>query len=95
LIWRLSVTPKVQESLPALPPSIKRYVRQALEEISRDPWTGKPLRDELSGLRSFRVRRLRVIYKLREDTRTVMVVGVGSRETIYKETASEIHPKKH
>lgn len=82
--WRLVITPKVQEALRTFPPETKRYVRRALQEIVKNPWVGKSLRDDLVGLHSFRVRRFRVVYRMERHVVTVIVVGIGSRETIYE-----------
>ncbi len=88
--WRLVITPRVQETLRVLPPQTKQYIRQALAEIALDPWIGKALRDELAGFYSFRTRRFRIVYRIQEATITVMVVGIGPRETIYEQVSSEI-----
>ncbi len=83
--WKLVITPKVQEIIRTLAPKTKQYVRQALLEINRNPSAGKPLRDELAGLYSFRVRRFRIVYEIRHRVVTVIVIGIGRRETIYEE----------
>lgn len=92
--WRLVITPKVEATLRILPPQIKRYIRGALEEIRGNPGIGKLLRDELVGLYSFRVRRFRIVYKIEHHVITVVVVGIGSRKTIYEEIIPEIGPKE-
>jgi len=88
--WRLVVTPKVQTTLRVLPPQTKRYVREALEELRKDPWSGKPLRDQLAGLFSLRTRRFRIVYRIERNLVTVIVVGFGHRKTIYEELTEEI-----
>ena len=90
MTWRLVITPKVQEALRTVPPETKRYVRRAFQEIAKNPWIGKPLRDDLVGLHSLRVRRFRVVYRMERHIVTVVVVGVGPRETIYGEIASAL-----
>jgi len=55
-----------------------------LRIILSSPENGKALRDELMGLRSFRVSRFRIIYKI--SGRTIELVAVGPREQIYQET---------
>ena len=92
MTWRLVITPKVQEVLRMLPPLTKRYVREALEDIRRDPWIGKPLRDELVGFYSFRTRRFRIVYQIHRDAVRVVVVGIGHRRAIYEEITSEGNP---
>ncbi|GIW40768.1 MAG: hypothetical protein KatS3mg076_1345 [Candidatus Binatia bacterium] len=68
-----------------LPPSIKRKVREGLRNILREPTIGKALKGELAGLRSYKVRRLRIIYR-EAPGRVVEIVAVGPRRTIYEET---------
>ncbi len=48
------------------------------------PHAGKELKDELAGLRSFRVTRFRITYRVRKNI--VEIVAVGPRERIYQET---------
>jgi len=66
-------------------PELKRKVRAVLETILLDPDHGKALRGELLGLRSVRVGRLRVIYRVRRAV--IDLVAIGPRRTIYEETA--------
>jgi len=91
--WRLVIKPKTETFLRTLPPETKRYIRASFEEIRKDPWVGKPLRDELRGLYSFRVRRFRIVYRIERQVITVVVVGLGPRKTIYEELAVEIRSK--
>jgi len=63
---------------------LKRKVRAALDEILRDPTAGKTLGAELSGLRSFRVGRMRIIY--REAAPHVELIALGPRRQIYADT---------
>ena len=50
---------------------------------------GKPLRDELAGLYSFRARRFRIVYQIHRHVVTVVVVGVGHRRSIYRDLTVE------
>ena len=88
--WRLVITPKVQEALRAFSPETKRYIRGALEDLVKDPWIGKPLRDELAQLYSFRAKRFRIVYQIERPIITVVVVGIGPRKTIYEKLAGGI-----
>lgn len=65
-------------------PDLKRKTRASLETILADPSAGKPLKDELDGLRSSRAGTLRVIYRIRRGV--VEIVAIGPRERIYEET---------
>ena len=55
-----------------------------MKAILADPLSGKALKDELAGLRSFRVGTFRVIYRVKRNV--VEIVAIGSRERIYEET---------
>ena len=55
-----------------------------MKTILADPASGKALKDELAGLRSFRVGTFRVIYRVKRNV--VEIVAIGSRERIYEET---------
>lgn len=69
----------------SLHPQLKKKVRAAFQALIADPYAGKALKDELAGLRSFRVGRYRVIYRV-PRVNQVEIVAVGPRETIYDET---------
>ena len=85
---RLRVPHEVAALVRGLHPMLKRKVRAALEALIRDPYGGKALRNELQGLRSYRVGRFRIIYRLRED---IEVVAFGPRDSIYVETYRQLH----
>ena len=85
---RLRVPHEVAALIRGLHPVLKRKVRAALEALIRNPREGKALRDELRGLRSYRVGRFRIIYRLRRD---VELVAFGPRESIYVETYRQLH----
>ena len=57
-----------------------------------EPHSGNALMDELSGLRSFRVRSFRIIYRIKE-TEQIELVAIGPRERIYEETFRMIQKK--
>ena len=85
---RLRVPHEVAALVRGLHPALKRKVRAALQAILDAPHSGKALRNELRGLRSYRVGRFRIIYRLRRD---VELVAIGPRDSIYVETYRRIH----
>ena len=66
-------------------PQLKRKIRAALDEIIHNPICGKQLKLELAGLRSYRVGRFRIIYRIAPD-KMIELVAAGPRKTIYEET---------
>ncbi len=65
-------------------PDLKRKTRASMKMILADPSSGKALKEELAGLRSFRVGTFRVIYRVMRNI--VEIVAIGPRERIYEET---------
>lgn len=70
----------------SLHPHLKRKIKAALQTILNDAHAGKPLKDELEGLRSFRVGKFRIVYKIGAKRETVEVAAIAPREKIYEET---------
>ena len=82
---RLRAPPQIAALIGGLHPQIKKKFRSALERILSNPLCGKALKDELDGLRSFRVGRFRIVYRIAAG-RVVELVAIGSRKRIYEET---------
>lgn len=83
--YRLRVADHAASVLRTLHPNIKRKLKAAIQAIIADPYAGKALGEELSGLRSYRVSRFRVVYRLKQD-KEIEIIAVGPRERIYEET---------
>jgi len=83
--YRLRVPDEIVDLLRSLHPEIKRKIKAALDLIASDPAVGKSLRDELRGLKSFKIGRFRIIYKV-ASKRIIEIVAIGPCRTIYEET---------
>jgi mRNA interferase RelE/StbE len=81
---KLKISDEVRDLIRHLHPDLKQKVRVALSEIIDIPSCGKSLRGELEGMRSFRVGKLRLIY--RSISNYIEVVAIGPRRSIYEET---------
>lgn len=66
-------------------PQLKRKIKAGLRNILTDPESGKSLKDELEGLKSYRISRFRIIYRISSE-QTIDIVAVGPRKMIYEET---------
>ena len=82
---RLRMPEETADFIRNLHPEIKRRVKAALKAILSDPDRGKSLRNELEGLRSFRVGRFRIIYR-KPSEGIIDIVAIGPRKYIYEET---------
>jgi len=82
--FRLKVPNETAILVRSLHPELKRKIKAALQAILIEPQAGKALKNELAGLRSFRVGNLRVVYRIKE--RVIEIVAIGPRKRIYEET---------
>lgn len=88
---RLLLDEELEELIRRLAPDLKKKIRGALDEIASHPQRGKSLVEDLEGCRSYRVGRMRIIY--RPETEWVEIMGIGPRETIYEQIALEIRKR--
>ncbi len=84
-MYRIKLPDNVAALLRSLHPDLKKKARAALRILSTNPQDGKTLRDDLEGLRSYRVGRFRIIYRTTAK-KHIEVVAIGPRKRIYEET---------
>jgi mRNA interferase RelE/StbE len=89
---KLVVPKDVKELIGTMHPSLKKKVKASLKIILSELYSGKGLKDELSGLRSFRISSFRIIYRIKEPEQ-IELVAIGPRERIYEETFRRIQKK--
>lgn len=84
--YLLKITDKMADLIRGLHPEIKSVIRSALKALIAQPYIGKSLKDEFEGLKSYRVKRYRIIYRILPAEKLLEIVAVGPRKTIYEET---------
>ena len=84
MTYKLKVPDDTAEVVRGMHPHLKRKVKASLKLILEDRGEGKELKDELAGLRSFRVGRFRIIYRAKK--KIIEIVAIGPRDRIYEET---------
>ena len=82
--YRVRVPVGLGEVIRRLHPDLKRKIRAGLDAVRDEPSLGKELRDDLDGLRSLRVGRFRIIYRM-EERHVIELVTIGPRRTVYEE----------
>ena len=82
--YKLKMSDEVRDLIRHLHPDLKQKVRTALAEIIEHPSGGKVLRGELQSMRSFRVSKFRIIYRV--VAQVIEVIALGPRRSIYEET---------
>jgi len=82
--YRLAYSKTSHDLIAKLHPDIKPVIRARLDRLLEEPFSGKILERELSGYRSLKARRFRVIYKLNEEKGIIEIHYVGRRKDVYE-----------
>jgi len=81
--FRSAPTNHFLRELKKLPADVKARVLLAIEELVSNPFAGIRLRGELDGLFRWRTGDYRIVYKIDEEKRLVVLLDVGPRKAIY------------
>ena len=86
LEWMIKATKEFERTFKDLTKKdkqLKERIIKSIEKLRDNPYSGKPLSYDLSGLRSLRVGKYRVIYKIDEKNRIIWLISVGHRKDVY------------
>lgn len=84
--WKIKATREFEKRLKDLTKKdkpLKGRITKSIEKLRDHPYSGKPLSYSLSGLRSLRVGKYRVIYKIDEKNKIIWLISIGHRKEIY------------
>lgn len=81
---RLLYSATSRDQIIKLHPALKPIIRSRLDLLKKEPYSGKKLERELSGYRSLRARRFRIIYKINDANQIVEIHYVGHRRDVYE-----------
>ncbi|NGZ08871.1 MAG: type II toxin-antitoxin system RelE/ParE family toxin [Nitrospira sp. LK70] len=62
--YRARYTPEAAERIRKFHPQVKQEIKEGIRELLISPLAGHALQFELAGLRSYRVRTYRIIYRI-------------------------------
>ena len=82
--YRPRFTPEASRIIAHLPPEAKKLVRTSIDELTSQPFKGDELQMELSGFRSLKSKRYRIIYKVNEADSSIDIYYVGLRKDVYE-----------
>lgn len=76
----------VQEDIPKISQPFKQSIKKAIEErLTVDPISfGKPLQFSLKGFRRLRVGNYRIVYRVDDEQKIVIVVIIDHRKIVYE-----------
>jgi len=89
---KLRIPDEVGSLIRSLHPDLKRKIKAGVQRILDNAESGKMLKDDLSGLRSFRVGKFRIIY--RNSKAMIEIIALGPRKTIYEETLRLVRTRR-
>jgi mRNA-degrading endonuclease RelE of RelBE toxin-antitoxin system len=83
--WKMRFTPESSRLLSKFHPENKKLIKQALIELRQNPHMGKDLQEELSGLKSLRLKQYRVLYNINEEKNFIQIYHIGRRRDVYEQ----------
>jgi mRNA interferase RelE/StbE len=91
---RLKFTPEAARLFAKLHPEAKKLIKSGLDELRQSPFLGDDLQEELSGFKSYKIKRYRVLYAVNEEEEVIQVYYVGHRRDVYeqfRDLLSDLH----
>ncbi|MBW2720887.1 MAG: type II toxin-antitoxin system mRNA interferase toxin, RelE/StbE family [Deltaproteobacteria bacterium] len=82
---RLTFTPEAAKLLSRLHPESKKFIKEGLTELRQNSHLGDDLQQELSGFKSYKIRRYRILYDINEEEGVIQVYYVGHRRDVYEQ----------
>ncbi|MDR2464448.1 MAG: type II toxin-antitoxin system RelE/ParE family toxin [Holosporales bacterium] len=83
--YKIEYLEEVFPQLAKIPKNIRQAIVRAIDErLTVEPYRFKPLAYQWKGFFRMRVGDYRVVYKIYEDTVTVLIVKIDSRDSVYK-----------
>ena len=83
MVYRIKITSFANKTAKKFAPEVKKAAKAALQELAQNPDLGKELQAELTGFRSYKFMRYRVIFKTDTRKKIIVVWAIGHRRNIY------------
>jgi mRNA interferase RelE/StbE len=83
-MYKVTFEPSAKKFLIKLDQSNRKIIFNKLKKLKSNAELGKPLVGSFSGLRSLRIGKYRVIYKILNEVLIIVVLDIGHRKNIYK-----------
>lgn len=82
-MYKIKLTARARSELKNLSKFHIQAISEILEDLKDDPTLGKPLARELTSWFSYRVSVFRIIYRVNEKDREILIITAGHRSTVY------------
>jgi len=83
--FKIRFTPEAARLFSKLHPENKKLIKLALYELSQAPYSGQDLQEELSGFKSYRSKKYRILYRVNKDEYIIDVYYIGHRKDVYEQ----------
>ena len=83
--WKMRFTPEASRLVAKLHPENRKQLKQGLNGLRLNPYTGKDLQEELFGFKSLRLKRYRVIYTVSKEENYIEIYYIGRRSDVYEQ----------
>ena len=74
---------KVMKRLSKRWPHLKKRLKEALQTLEEDPYSGEPLKGRYQGFWKYRIGDWRIIYAINEERKEVYLLSLCHRESCY------------
>ena len=75
---------KVADLFRKLDKSLQRVIVKKINELRLNPYLGKPLSGNLSGLWRLRCGKYRIVYQVKNNELIILILNIGHRKNIYE-----------
>ena len=85
------LTPEAARLFSKLHLETKKQIKSAIKELTESPFSGHSLQEELSGFRSYKTSRYRVVYRVNEQEGFLEIFHMGHRRDVYEQFRKLLH----
>jgi mRNA interferase RelE/StbE len=82
---QIKFTPEAARLFSKFHPENERLIKAAIKELRQDAHSGDDLQEELSGFKSYKLKRYRILYRINEEENVIEVYYVGHRKDVYEQ----------
>jgi mRNA interferase RelE/StbE len=83
--YQIKFTPESGRILSKLHQENKKQIKASLKRLRQNPNMGSDLQEELSGFKSYKLKRYRILYKIDEEQNCICIYHIGHRSDVYEQ----------
>lgn len=83
--YQIKFTPESARILSNLHPENKKQIKASFKVLQQNPNIGSDLQEELSGFKSYKLKRYRILYKIDEKRNCIHIYHIGHRSDVYEQ----------